>query len=42
MLAGAHSIRVFNCAEPFAERFLERYAEAWPEREHLSRLDDAG
>ena len=38
-LANARSMQVFNCAEPFAERFLERYAELWPERVHLSRLD---
>lgn len=42
LLAGARSMRVFNCAEPFAERFLRRYAEAWPERAHLHRLDMAG
>jgi hypothetical protein len=42
LLAGARNIRVFNCAEPFAERFLERYAEMWPERAHLHRLDMVG
>ncbi len=42
LLAGARSMRVFNCAEPFAERFLERYAELWPSRVHLTRLDVAG
>jgi molecular chaperone HtpG len=42
MLAGAKSIRVFDCAEPFAEEFLERYARTWPDRVHLSRLDVAG
>jgi molecular chaperone HtpG len=42
MLANARSIRVFNCAEPFAERFLERYQRTWPERVHLHRLDVAG
>jgi molecular chaperone HtpG len=42
LLAGARSMRVFNCAEPFAERFLKRYAEIWPERAHLHRLDVAG
>jgi molecular chaperone HtpG len=42
LLASARSIRVFNCAEPFAERFLERYAKTWPNRVHLSRLDVAG
>ncbi|GIF00437.1 hypothetical protein Ari01nite_79010 [Paractinoplanes rishiriensis] len=42
LLARARSMRVFNCAEPFAERFLRRYAETWPERVHLSRLDVAG
>jgi len=41
LLASARSIQVFNCAEPFAERFLERYAELWPERVHLSQLDVA-
>jgi len=42
LLASARSIRVFNCAEPFAERFLERYAQTWPSKVHLSRLDVAG
>jgi len=42
LLASARSMRVFNCAEPFAERFLKRYAEMWPERAHLHRLDVAG
>jgi HSP90 family molecular chaperone len=42
LLASARSIRVFNCAEPFAERFLKRYARTWPQRAHLSRLDVAG
>lgn len=42
LLANARSMRVFNCAEPFAERFLERYAELWPERVHLTKLDVAG
>ena len=41
LLANARSIRVFNCADPFAERFLQRYAEIWPERVHLIRLDVA-
>lgn len=41
LLASARSMQVFNCAEPFAERFLERYAELWPNRVHLSRLDVA-
>jgi molecular chaperone HtpG len=41
LLANARSIRVFNCAEPFAERFLERYARTWPQKVHLSRLDVA-
>lgn len=42
LLANARSMRVFNCAEPFAERFLKRYAQTWPERAHLHRLDVAG
>lgn len=42
LLANARSMRVFNCAEPFAELFLERYAELWPSRIHLTRLDVAG
>jgi molecular chaperone HtpG len=42
LLASARSIRVFNCAEPFAERFLKRYQRTWPERVHLHRLDVAG
>jgi len=41
LLAAARSMRVFNCAEPFAERFLKRYAETWPDKVHLSRLDVA-
>ena len=41
LLAGARSMRVFNCAEPFAERFLQRYAQTWPEKAHLHRLDVA-
>jgi molecular chaperone HtpG len=39
LLANARSMRVFSCAEPFAELFLQRYAEIWPDRIHLSRLD---
>jgi molecular chaperone HtpG len=42
LLANARSMRVFNCAEPFAERFLQRYARLWPDRVHLTRLDVAG
>ena len=42
LLASARSVRVFNCAEPFAERFLKRYAQTWPERAHLHRLDVPG
>jgi len=42
LLANARSMRVFNCAEPFAERFLKRYAKTWPERAHLHKLDVAG
>jgi molecular chaperone HtpG len=42
LLASARSIRVFNCAEPFAERFLERYAKTWPQKIHISRFDVAG
>jgi molecular chaperone HtpG len=42
LLAQARGIRVFNCAEAFAERFLKRYADTWPERAHLTRLDVAG
>ncbi|GAA4440483.1 ATP-binding protein [Phytohabitans houttuyneae] len=41
LLASARNIRVFSCAEPFAERFLRRYARTWPQRVHLSRLDVA-
>ena len=47
LLASARSMRVFNCAEPFAERFLKRYAECgrngrtctgwtWPDRRRSS------
>jgi HSP90 family molecular chaperone len=42
LLASARGIRVFNCAENFAERFLELYAAAWPHRVTLRRLDVAG
>jgi hypothetical protein len=42
LLAGARGIRVLNCAEPFAERFLQKYAQAWPQRVYLRRLDVAG
>lgn len=42
LLASARSIRVFNCAEPFAERFLKRYQRTWPDLVHLHRLDMAG
>jgi molecular chaperone HtpG len=42
LLAGARGVRVFNCTEAFAERFLKKYAETWPERVKLSRLDQAG
>ena len=42
LLAGARGVRVFNCTEAFAERFLKKYAETWPERLKLSRLDQAG
>lgn len=38
LLAGARSIRVLDCSEPFAERFLKRYARTWPQRIHLTRL----
>ncbi|MEP7023825.1 MAG: ATP-binding protein [Actinomycetota bacterium] len=42
LLASARGIRVFNCAENFAERFLELYAATWPQRVTLRRLDVAG
>jgi molecular chaperone HtpG len=42
LLASARGIRIINCAEPFAERFLERYARTWPRRVRLSRFDLAG
>jgi molecular chaperone HtpG len=42
LLAGARGIRVLDCTEMFAERFLERYAETWPERVRLRRIDMAG
>ena len=42
LLAGARGVRVFDCTEAFAERFLKKYAETWPERVRLSRLDQAG
>lgn len=37
LLASARSIRVFNCSEPYTERFLRRYAETWPDKVCLSR-----
>lgn len=42
VLCRARGIHVFDAAEPFAERFLERYAATWPERVRLSRVDVAG
>ncbi|MBR7829975.1 ATP-binding protein [Actinospica sp. MGRD01-02] len=42
LLAGARGVRVFDCTEAFAERFLKKYAETWPERARLNRLDEAG
>ena len=39
LLASARSIRVLNCTEAFAERFLKLYAKTWPNRVHLNRLD---
>ena len=42
VLCAARGIRVFDASEPFAERFLERYARLWPERLRLSRLDVTG
>jgi len=42
VLCAAKGIRVFNASEPFAERFLERYAKTWPDRMRLSRLDVTG
>jgi molecular chaperone HtpG len=41
LLASARGMRVFNCSNAHAERFLERYARTWPERVHLTRLDAA-
>jgi molecular chaperone HtpG len=42
LLCAARGIRVFDASEPFAERFLERYAKVWPDRLRLSRLDLTG
>ena len=42
LLASARGIRVINCDEPFAERFLEKYARTWPQRVRLTRMDLAG
>jgi molecular chaperone HtpG len=39
VLCAARGLHVFNASEPFAERFLERYASTWPDRVHLARLD---
>ena len=41
LLAGARGMRVFDCTDdaPGAERFLFKYAEIWPERVRLNRLD---
>ena len=41
MLCAARGLRVFDCGEPFAERFLFRYRDSWPERVHLRQLDIA-
>jgi molecular chaperone HtpG len=42
VLCAARGIRVFDASEPFAERFLVRYAKTWPDRLRLSRLDVTG
>jgi molecular chaperone HtpG len=42
LLGAARGVRVFDCTEAFAERFLKKYAETWPERVRLNRLDQAG
>ena len=42
LLASARDLRVFNCDEPFAERFLRLYAKSWPGRVRVQRLDVAG
>jgi molecular chaperone HtpG len=42
VLCAARGIRVFDASEPFAERFLERYAKTWPDKLRLSRLDVTG
>lgn len=39
MLCQARNLHVLNCSDPFAERFLQRYAETWPKKVHLTRLD---
>ncbi len=40
-LADARGIRVFDCSSIFAQVFLERYVEKWPERAKLARFDIA-
>lgn len=42
LLAQAQGIRVFNAGEPFAERFLKRYAAQWPARVRLAQFDVSG
>lgn len=42
LLARAQGIRVFDARAPYAERFLKRYAERWPERARLVQFDVSG
>jgi molecular chaperone HtpG len=39
MLSQAKGMRIYNCSQLFAERFLTKYAETWPDRIALDRID---
>lgn len=39
MLCQARGLRVFDCSENYAERFIELYSDTWPERVKLNRVD---
>lgn len=39
MLSQAVGMRIYNCSQPFAERFLLKYAETWPDRIVLDRIE---
>ena len=39
MLSQAKGMRIYNCSQLFAERFLVKYAETWPDRITLDRIE---